>query len=102
MKNILTFKLFEAVYLSDINPFDRTDKKYPGGLRFVNREEALRSVRRIQEMLDKKELELKDAIIASFIMSERAKNHKFPKPGIKEGGDVWSSFLENLKKKESN
>ena len=88
MKKILTFKLFEAVYLSDI--------------RFVNREEALRSVRRIQEMLDKKELELKDAIIASFIMSERAKNHKFPRPGIKEGGDVWGAFLENLKKKEGN
>lgn len=102
MKNILTFKLYEAVYLSDINPFDRTDKKYPGGLRFVNRDEALRSVRRIQEMLDKKEMELKDAIIASYIMSERAKNHKFPKPGIKDGGAVWSTFLETLKKKEGN
>lgn len=100
MKKILTFKLFEQVYLNDIKPFSN-DSKYPRGLRFSNREEALKSVRRLQEMLDKKEIELKDAIIASYIMSHRAEFHKFPKAGIKEGLVVWKDFLSQLKKRES-
>ena len=62
MKNILTYKLFEQVYLNDLNPFDRVSK-YPKGLRFVNKDEALKSVRRLQEMLNKNEIEVKDAII---------------------------------------
>jgi hypothetical protein len=99
VKNILNFKLFEQVYLNDINPFSK-EKKHVRGLRFVNKEEALRSVRRMQEMIDKKQIEIKDAIIASFIMSERSKNHKFINPGIKEGGIVWENFLNNLRKKQ--
>jgi hypothetical protein len=57
VKKILTFKLFEQVYLNDIKPFSN-DTKYPRGLRFSNRDEALKSVRRLQEMLDKKEIEI--------------------------------------------
>lgn len=100
MKKILSFKLFEEVYLNDINPFDK-EKKYTPGLRFSNRDEAIRSVKRVQEMLDRKEIELKDAIIASYIMSKRAETHKYQKQGIKEGGLVWKEYLEQLKKKES-
>lgn len=100
MKNILSYKLFEDVYLNDINPFDRKSK-YPTGLRFVNKDEALKSVRRLQEMIDKNEIEVKDAIIASYIMSQRAEFHKFPKDGIKEGMQVWKNFLSELKKKET-
>lgn len=101
MKKILTFKLFEDVYLNDINPFGK-DKKYATGLRFSNREEALKSVRRVQEMLDKREIELKDAIIASYIMSKRAELHKSKKSSIKEGGLVWADYLNQLKKKEES
>ena len=100
MKKILSFKLFEEVYLNDINPFDR-EKKYTPGLRFANREEAIKSVKRVQEMLDRKEIDLKDAIIASYIMSKRAESHKYQKVGIKEGGLVWKDYLEQLKKRES-
>lgn len=99
MKNILPFKLFEQVYLNDINPFAKGNK-HPKGLRFVNRDEALRSVRRLQDMIEKKEIEVKDAIIAAYIMSQRAEFHKFPKSGIKDGLQVWKNFLEELKKKE--
>ncbi len=100
MKKILSFKLFEDVYLNDINPFDR-EKKYTPGLRFANREEAIRSVKKVQEMLDSKQIELKDAIIASYIMTKRAELHKYQKSAIKEGGMVWKDYLEQLKKKES-
>ena len=100
MKNLLPYKLFEQVYLNDINPFSK-DSKYPRGLRFVNKQEALNSIRRIQNMLDKKEIEIKDAIIASYIMSQRAEFHKFPSSGIKEGMSVWKNFLSELKKKEN-
>ncbi len=100
MKNLLPYKLFEQVYLNDINPFSK-DSKYPRGLRFVNKQEALNSIRRIQNMLDKKEIEIKDAIIASYIMSQRAEFHKFTSPGIKEGMSVWKNFLTELKKKEN-
>ena len=99
MKKILTFKLFEQIYLNDIKPFD-SGQSYPKGLRFANRDEALKSIRRLQEMLDKKEIELKDAIIASYIMSQRAKLHKSTKPGIKEGGSIWENYLAQLKQKE--
>lgn len=99
MKKILTFKLFEQVYLNDIKPFD-SDQSYPRGLRFANRDEALKSIRRLQEMLDNKEIELKDAIIASYIMAQRAKLHKSTKPGIKEGGSIWENYLAQLKQKE--
>ena len=99
MKKILTFKLFEQVYLNDIKPFD-SGQSYPKGLRFANRDEALKSIRRLQEMLDKKEIELKDAIIASYIMSQRAKLHKSTKPGIKEGGSIWENYLIQLRQKE--
>jgi len=51
-------------------------------------------------MLDKKEIELKDAIIASYIMSQRAKLHKSTKPGIKEGGSIWENYLIQLRQKE--
>lgn len=51
-------------------------------------------------MLDKKEIELKDAIIASYIMSQRAKLHKSAKSGIKEGGLIWENYLAQLKQKE--
>lgn len=99
MKNILTFKLFEQVYLNDVKPFDNNNKN-PKGLRFVNREEALKSVKRLQDMLNKKEIQLKDAIIAAYIISHRAEFHKFQKPGIKEGFAVWKDFLSELKKRE--
>ena len=99
MKKILTFKLFEQVYLNDVKPFD-SNQSYPKGLRFANRDEALKSIRRLQEMLDKKEIELKDAIIAASIMSQRAKLHKIAKPGIKEGGSIWENYLAQLKQKE--
>ena len=100
MKKILSFKLFEDVYLNDINPFDR-EKKYTPGLRFYNRDEAIKSVKKVQEMLERKEIQIKDAIIASYIMSKRAETHKYQKTGIKEGGLVWKDYLEQLKKKES-
>jgi len=100
VKKILTFKLFEDVYLNDVKPFD-SGKKYPRGLRFANRDEALKSVRRLQEMLDKNEIEIKDAIIAAYIMSQRAQLHKSAKSQIKEGGLVWKSYLDQLKQKES-
>lgn len=99
MKNILPYKLFEQVYLNDINPFKK-ESKYPKGLRFLNKEEALRSVGGLQDMLNKKEIEVKDAIIAAYIMSQRAEFHKFQNPGIKEGMYVWKNFLAELKKKE--
>jgi hypothetical protein len=98
VKKILTFKLFEQVYLNDLNPFDK-EKTYAKGLRFANRDEALKSVRRVQEMIDKKEIEIKDAIIASYIMSKRAELHQSKKSAIKEGGLVWKDYLEQLKKK---
>jgi hypothetical protein len=101
VKKILSFKLFEQVYLNDINPF-KPEAKYPGGLRFVNRDEALRSVRRLQEMIDRKEIEIKDGIIAAFIMSQRAKFNKFQKPGIKDGFLVWDQFLTLLKTKDKS
>jgi hypothetical protein len=101
VKKILTFKLFEQVYLNDIKPFD-SSKSYPRGLRFANRDEALKSIRRLQEMIDKKEIELKDAIIASYIMSQRAKLHQSAKPGIKEGGSIWENYLAQLKQKEKS
>lgn len=100
MKKILSFKLFEDVYLKDVNPFDGK-RKYTPGLRFANRGEAMKSIKKVQEMLDSKEIELKDAIIASYIMSKRAELHKFQKAGIKEGGLVWKDYLEQLKRKES-
>ena len=52
-------------------------------------------------MLERKEIQIKDAIIASYIMSKRAETHKYQKTGIKEGGLVWKDYLEQLKKKES-
>ena len=100
MKKILTFKLFEDVYLNDINPFGK-EKNYARGLRFANRDEAIKSVRRVQEMIDKKEIQVKDAIIAAYIMSKRAELHQSKKSAIKEGGLVWKDYLEQLKKKES-
>jgi hypothetical protein len=100
VKNILPYELFESSYLDDINPYEKKSK-HTSGLRFVNREEALKSVKKVQEMLDKNEIDVKDAIIASHIMSQRAEFHKFPKPGIKEGMQVWKNFLSELKKKES-
>ncbi len=98
MKKILTFKLFEDVYLNDINPFGK-EKNYARGLRFANRDEAIKSVRRVQEMIDKKEIQVKDAIIAAYIMSKRAELHQSKKSAIKEGGLVWKDYLEQLKKK---
>lgn len=99
VKNILTFKLFEQVYLNDIKPFDGSNK-HPKGLKFVNRDEALKSVRRLQDMLGKNEIALKDAIIAAYIISHRAEFHKHQKPGIKEGFLVWKGFLGELRKRE--
>lgn len=99
MKNILSFQLFEQVYLNDVKPFDNNNKQ-PKGLRFVNRQEALKSVRRLQDMLTKKEIQLKDAIIAAYIISHRAEFHKYQNPGIKEGFIIWKEFLSELKKRE--
>lgn len=101
MKKILTFKLFEESYLSNINPFSKENISSKG-LRFANKEEALKSVKRVQEMLDKKEINLKDAIITSYVMSKRAELHKHTKSPIKEGGLVWKNYLEQLKKLEGN
>lgn len=100
MKKILTFKLFEQAYLDAINPFSK-EKKYARGLRFSNKTEAINSVKRVQEMLDNKEIELEDAIIASYIMSKRAELHKYPSANIKEGGLVWKDYLNQLKRKEN-
>jgi hypothetical protein len=101
VKNILSFKLFEQVYLNDIKPFDNNNS-HPKGLKFVNREEALKSVRRLQDMLNRKELQLKDAIIAAYIISHRAEFHKYPSQGIKDGLVVWKNFLGELRKREKS
>ena len=100
MKKILSFRFFEAVYLNNIKPFDK-DNKHPKGLRFVNKEEALKSIRTLQGMIDEKEIELKDAIIAAYIISQRAELHHTQNTGIKEGGGAWKNYLEELKKKET-
>lgn len=99
MKKILTFKLFEKTYLDATNPFSK-ENKYSRGLRFANKQEAINSVRRVQQMLDNKEIELKDAVIAAYIMSKRAELHKYQTASIKEGGLIWDDYLKQLKKKE--
>ena len=99
MKNLISFKLFEQVYLNDVNPFAK-DNSHPKGLRFVNKEEALKSIRRLQDMISKDQIKIKDAIIACYIMSQRAGSHKFQNKGIKEGGEIWKNFLTELKNKE--
>ena len=99
MKNILSYQLFENEYLKGINPFKK-DLKYPSGLKFVNKEEAQKSVSRLKEMLQNEDIELQDAIVASYIMAQRAEQYKFPKQSIKEATQVWKNFLSELKKKE--
>jgi len=101
VKKILSFKLFEETYLNDINPFSK-EKKYTRSLRFANREEALKSIKRVEEMLTKKEIELKDAIIAAYIMSKRAELHKYSKSSIKDGGMAWKEYLNQLKTREKS
>lgn len=99
MKKILTFKLFEQTYLNSVNPFSK-EKKYSMGLRFANKQEAINSVKRVQQMLDNKEIELKDAVIAAYIMSKRAELHKYQTASIKDGGLVWEEYLKQLKRKD--
>ena len=99
MKYILSKELFEQVYLNDVKPFAK-DNKHPKGLRFVNRDEALKSVKRLQEMLDKKEIEVKDAIIAAYIISKRAESHPSKKSALRDGYLVWQNYLAELKKKD--
>jgi hypothetical protein len=99
VKKILTFKLFEQTYLNAVNPFSK-EKKYSMGLRFANKQEAINSVKRVQQMLDNKEIELKDAVIAAYIMSKRAELHKYQTASIKDGGLVWEEYLKQLKRKD--
>jgi hypothetical protein len=99
MKNLISFQLFEQVYLNDVNPFAK-DNSHPKGLRFVNKEEALKSIRRLQDMLSKGQIKTKDAIIACYIMSQRAESHKFQTKEIKEGGQIWKNLLTELKNRE--
>jgi hypothetical protein len=99
VKKILTFKLFEQTYLNSVNPFSK-EKKYSMGLRFANKQEAINSVKRVQQMLDNKEIELKDAVIAAYIMSKRAELHKYQTASIKDGGLVWEEYLKQLKRKD--
>ncbi len=99
MKNLISFTLFEQVYLNDVNPFAK-ENSHPKGLRFVNKEEALKSIRRLQDMITKGQIKIKDAIIACYIMSQRAEFHKFQNKGIKEGGEIWKNYLSELKNKE--
>lgn len=101
MKKILSFGLFEAIQLSDRDVFKK-DIKYVGGLRFSNREEALKSVKKLQEMLTTGKIQLEDAIITAQVMSRRAEIHKFSKSSIKEGGGVWKEYLNHLKSKEGS
>ncbi len=70
------------------------------GLRFANKQEAINSVKRVQQMLDNKEIELKDAVIAAYIMSKRAELHKYQTASIKDGGLVWEEYLKQLKRKD--
>jgi hypothetical protein len=51
-------------------------------------------------MLSKGQIKTKDAIIACYIMSQRAESHKFQTKEIKEGGQIWKNLLTELKNRE--
>lgn len=98
MKKILTFKLFEKIYLNEeknIHP----ENKYSQPLSFYNKDEATRSVNRIEEMLKRNEIDPKDARIAAYVISKRAELHKSYNKSINEGRLVWEDYLNKLDSK---
>jgi len=97
VKKILTFKLFEKIYLEDKKNILQ-EKKYSKALSFSTRDESIRSVEIIEGMLKRNEINHKDARTAAYIISKRADLHKSNNKSINEGRLVWEDYLNKLDK----
>jgi hypothetical protein len=88
------------------NPRDHSDlftdenpKGTVHGLKFKNKQEAKKSIKRLRSLYKRKKISFAHMRQIGTTMEQRAKYHAHPNKNIKEGMKVWRSFNRSFKKK---
>ena len=88
------------------NPRDHSDlftdenpKGTVHGLKFKNKEEAKKSIKRLRSLRRSNKISFAHMRQIGNTMEQRAKYHAHPNKNIKEGMKVWRSFNRSFKKK---
>lgn len=77
---------------------DEEKSKSIKGLRFINKEEAEKSVEKIKKLYRTGKVTFAHAKQAGMAMEQRSRFHAHPTPGIKQANKVWKKFLQTFKK----
>ncbi len=78
---------------------DENPKGTVHGLKFKNKEEAKRSIKRLKSLYRSKKITYAHMRQIGTTMEQRAKYHAHPNKNIKEGMKVWKSFNRSFKRK---
>ena len=88
------------------NPRDHSDlyndenpKGTVHGLKFKNKQEAKKSIKRLRSLYKNKKITFAHLRQIGTTMEQRAKYHAHPNKNIKEGMKVWRSFNRSFKKR---
>jgi hypothetical protein len=77
---------------------DENPKGTVHGLKFKNKDEAKRSIRRLKSLFRNKKITYAHMRQIGTTMEQRAKYHAHPNKNIKEGMKIWKSFNRSFKK----
>jgi len=77
---------------------DENPKGTVHGLRFRNKEESIQSVQNVKTLKREGKITHAHAVQIALTMSQRAKYHAHPTPGIKEGYKVWKAYKDSIVK----
>jgi hypothetical protein len=77
---------------------DENPKGTVHGLRFRNKEESIQSVQNVKTLKREGKITHAHAVQIAITMSQRAKYHAHPTPGIKEGYKVWKAYKDTIVK----
>ena len=90
-------KVEKKVYEDDVTEISMNDIARKG-LKFKNKDEAKRSVRRLKSLYRNKKITFAHMRQIGTTMEQRAKYHAHPNKNIKEGMKIWKSFNRSFKK----
>jgi hypothetical protein len=77
---------------------DEEKSKSIKGLRFINEEEAKKSVEKIKKLYKAGKITFAHAKQAAMAMEQRSRFHAYPTVNIKKANKVWKKFLQTFKK----
>ena len=78
---------------------DENPKGTVKGMKFINKKEAIRSVKKLKSLYKRKRISYAHMRQIGTTMEQRSKHHSHPTKDIREANKVWKKFNRSFKKK---